>query len=325
MESTDEEKNRIPRKKNDELLKGIFEDNFPDFLRFIFPDADELFDFDRGITFLDKEMHSLLSDRVREGVTRIADLLVKVYLRDGSERWILINTEIEGGNDVHFSFRIFQYWYRIFDKYNVPVETIAVFTGDRNQKRPNQYNYEGIGTAVDFRYHAYHIFDHEESDLLKMDNIFAYIVLTCQKALLEGKVAEEELAADRSTIARSLIDTGKYDKGRIISFLIFLKSIIFIGSKEKDKEFDSFILKVTKGEIDMGVLERVKRQEREFGLEKGLIKGRAEERARAEAEKRSIVRNLIIKFDNLSDDSIAALAEVPVALVSDVRKEISRL
>ena len=50
MDASDYEKKKIPWKKNDELLKGIFEDNFPDFLRFIYPDADKIFDFDRGLT-----------------------------------------------------------------------------------------------------------------------------------------------------------------------------------------------------------------------------------------------------------------------------------
>ena len=59
----------------------------------------------------------------------MADLLVKVFLRDGTEKWILVHTEIEGGNDIAFSHRIFQYHYRLLDRYRVPVETIAIFTG----------------------------------------------------------------------------------------------------------------------------------------------------------------------------------------------------
>src|SRR5690606_2548522 len=114
MDATDYKK-KIPWKKNDELLKGIFEDNFPDSLRFIYPEADGIFDFDRGITFMDKELLEIIPERERKGGTRVADLLVKVYLLDGSERWILINTEIESGNDIHFSFRAFQYYYRILD------------------------------------------------------------------------------------------------------------------------------------------------------------------------------------------------------------------
>ena len=44
------------KKKKDYLWKGILEDIFDDFLRFMYPNADEMFDFKRGITFLDKEL-----------------------------------------------------------------------------------------------------------------------------------------------------------------------------------------------------------------------------------------------------------------------------
>ncbi|MCY4780017.1 hypothetical protein ORI89_10175 [Sphingobacterium sp. UT-1RO-CII-1] len=320
----------IPHRKNDELLKGIFKENFPDFLRFMYAEADQLFDFPKGITFLDKELLKIIPDRDRKSNTRIADLLVKVYLLDGAERWLLVHTEIEGGSDPNFSFRIFQYNYRILDRYQVPVETIAIFTGDDKQVRPGKYVYDGIKTSHHFNYLSYHILDHEEGELLAMDNIFAYIVLACRKALLEGKVPEEELAADRSTIARTLIDTQKYDKDRIISFLIFLKSFIFIRNNEINSIFDTYIYEVTGGTIDMGVLEIVKRQEREYGLEKGRI----EERARAEqelaraaaeriAEKRSFIRNLINQTD-FSDQQIASIAETTVAMVEDVRAEVAK-
>lgn len=42
-----------PRKKSDELLKGAFKENFPDFLRFVYPDADDLIDFGKEIVFMD--------------------------------------------------------------------------------------------------------------------------------------------------------------------------------------------------------------------------------------------------------------------------------
>jgi hypothetical protein len=38
----------------DILWKGIIEDLFSDFLRFFYPDADELFDMEKGFDFLDK-------------------------------------------------------------------------------------------------------------------------------------------------------------------------------------------------------------------------------------------------------------------------------
>lgn len=265
-----------PAKKNDELLKAIFEDNFPDFLRFMYPDADATFDLGRGLTFMDKELLEIIPYRERKKGKRVADLLVKVYLKDGSEKWILVNTEIEGGHDSDFSHRIFQYFYRLLDRYRVPVETIAVFTGGRSQPCTDEYHFEVFRTSLRFQYLSYQIFDHDESELLDMDNIFAYIVLACQKALDEDKIPEQELAEQRSTIARRLIETNKYSKDRIMSFLVFLKSFLFIRDKEINSNFDQYIYQVTGGTIQMGVIETIKRQEREKGIQTGKAKGFAE-------------------------------------------------
>jgi len=142
----------------------------------------------------------------------------------------MVHTEIEGGNSSDFAHRIFQYHYRIRDKFDVPVETIAVFTGDRKQRRSCEYLEQGIHTSIHFRYLSYQIFDNSATELLDCDNIFAYIVVACQKALLEGKVPEVELAEDRSTIVRALLSSKKYDKERIMHFLFFLKSFIFGNS-----------------------------------------------------------------------------------------------
>ncbi|MCY4781198.1 hypothetical protein ORI89_16165 [Sphingobacterium sp. UT-1RO-CII-1] len=266
-------KRSVPFRKSDELLKAIFEENFPDFLRFMYPEADTMFDFEKGLTFMDKELLEIMPDRERKKGRRIADLLVKVYLKDGTQKWILAHTEIEGGNDDGFPYRMFQYHYRLLDRYRVPVETIAVFTGGPAQGRPGEYSYFVFGTSLTFRYLTYQIFDHQEDELLVMDNIFAYIVLACQKALSENKIAEEELAEQRSTIARALIETNKYSKDRIMSFLVFLKSFLFIRDKDLNSNFDQYIYQVTGGTIQMGVIETIKRQEREKGLQAGLEKG----------------------------------------------------
>ncbi|MGK6351616.1 hypothetical protein [Parapedobacter sp. DT-150] len=218
------------------MLKGAFEEWFTEFMRFLYFNADELFDFARGLEFMDKELLEIIPDRERKKGKRVADLLVKVYLKDGTEKWILLHTEIEGGNQVDFAFRLFQYHYRLLDRYRVPVETIAVFTGRKSQRRPSEYWHQGIRTTIHFRYLAYQIFDHAEEELLAMENPFSLIVLACQKALLEGKVPDEELGEDRLTIAKALL-RYEYDRDRITSFLVFLKNFIFIDDQKINRMF----------------------------------------------------------------------------------------
>ena len=170
---TMEQKTKRPRKANDELLKGAFKENFPDFLHFLYPQADVMFDLEKGVEFLDKELLAITPDRERTTGKRIADLLAKVHMKDGTENCILVHTEIEGGRSKEFALRMFQYHYRLLDLYQIPVETIAVFTGGRNQPRPSVCQYDVMDTSLDFRYRAYHIFDHDQQELLKGGNIFA--------------------------------------------------------------------------------------------------------------------------------------------------------
>ena len=43
-------------KRDDALWKGLIEDLIDDFLKFYFPGAEEYLDFNRKISFLDKEL-----------------------------------------------------------------------------------------------------------------------------------------------------------------------------------------------------------------------------------------------------------------------------
>lgn len=58
----------------------------------------------------------------------------------------------------------------------------------------------------------------------------------------------------------------------------------------------------------MGTREYLLDKAEKQGLEKGLEKGKQEEHAKAEAEKRAVVHNLIEELD-LADDTIARIAE----------------
>ncbi len=231
---------KIPRKQNDGLIKGVFEEIFPDFLRFIYPNADNLFDFSKELIFMDKELNVIIPQRERRKGGREADILVKVWLIDGTEKWILLHTEIEGGSKNDFAFRLFQYYYRLIDRYRMPVETIVVYTGNHNQIRPSEYCYQGIGTSVHFRYRTYHVFDHQEEELLVMENPFSLIVLACQKSLLEGRVPEDALGGDRLAIAKAFLKSH-YDHDRILNLLVFLKNFIYIENEEINRIFDKQI------------------------------------------------------------------------------------
>src|SRR5690606_20787920 len=122
-----------------------------------YADANQIFDFERGIEFLDKELRMIIPHRERSKGDREADLLAKVFLKDGTERWIICNVEIEAGGNAAFPFRLFQYWYRCIDKFNREAMSIAVYTGDEHQPHPSVYQRRLLDTEVSFKFRGFHI------------------------------------------------------------------------------------------------------------------------------------------------------------------------
>ena len=90
-----EDENKSPWKKNDIIFKGAFEDYFAHLLRFIYPNAEQIFDFNREIIFINKELAEIDIDPKQSGGTKNADLLAKVFLLDGTEKWFLLHIEIQ--------------------------------------------------------------------------------------------------------------------------------------------------------------------------------------------------------------------------------------
>jgi hypothetical protein len=104
-----------PRTLFDSPWKEIVETYLPDFMAFFFPDAHSQIDWDRGFEFLDSEFRQVVRDA--ELGKRFVDKLVKLYLTDGEETWVLIHLEIQSQYESTFTERIYVYNYRIYDRY----------------------------------------------------------------------------------------------------------------------------------------------------------------------------------------------------------------
>lgn len=297
------------RRKNDILLKSAFEESFPDLLRFFFPQADRLFDMNRGFEFMDKELSELFPELEKQGGSRFVDMLVKTWLLSGREEWILVHLEIQGDDTRGFSHRMFQYWYRIYDRYSANIVALAVFIGGKNQRKPTRYHRSFLGTEITYKYNAYHILDHSGEELIAMNNPFALIVLAAQKALLIGKVPEKELAGHRLTIARALLQSQRYDSEQIRRFLFFLKTFVYIEDPDINRNFDDEIKLLTGNQVAMGIIETIKMITREEGVEQGI-----------EQKSIEVVRNLL-QAKQFTDAEIANFASVPEEFVIKVRRE----
>ena len=99
----------------DSPWKEILDLYFPMFLALLFKKVYDEIDWERGYEMLDKELQQIIP----QGATGrlVVDKLVGVWLKDGTEEWILIHVEVQTGRETGFGKRVSDYNYRIEQKY----------------------------------------------------------------------------------------------------------------------------------------------------------------------------------------------------------------
>ncbi len=98
---------------------------------FLLSGSREEIDWSRGYAFLDKELQQIVRDA--ELGKRLADKLVQVWRKDGEDAWVLAHVEVQGQERPDFAKRMFVYNYRIFDRYDRPVASLAVLSDEKNR------------------------------------------------------------------------------------------------------------------------------------------------------------------------------------------------
>jgi predicted transposase YdaD len=306
-------------KRDDTLWKTVLEDTFDDFLRFFIPDADEVFDFDKGVEYLDKELDQLFPPEGDEYKPRYVDKLVKVYTRQGTEEWVLVHVEVQGYRDNHFAKRMFQYYTRIWDKYDRSIAAFAIFTDSEAGFMPTSFQQGFLGTAVSYTYNSYKISNQQEEALMASNNPFAQVVLTVKGAIQGKRMSDDELFGLKIGIAKRLYYSG-FDKNKIRKIMNFLKYYIRFENEEMVGKFEQELAIVTQNDKTvMGteefLLYRAKKEGIQEGIELGIEKGEGKGEAKA---KQKIIQKLFLK--NWTVEQIAEFAEVSVDFVLAIKR-----
>ena len=156
--------------------------------------------------FLEQEMRNIRRKKLK-GRKKIVDKLLKVWLKTGEVRWILIHIEIESSDESGFNKRMFIYFSRAFDKYDVTIVTLALLVGEKPPPSYNKFETNDFGTYVAYGYNSYVVAYQNEKVLLASTNIFALFILANLYTLqtkddmqrrLELKKKMYELAVERN-------------------------------------------------------------------------------------------------------------------------------
>jgi len=122
--------------------------------------------------------------REAEGGRRYVDKLVKVWSKKGVECWVLVPVEVQTTRDAEFPRRMYVYNYRVFDRYNRPVASLAVLADDDAGWRPTDFFSNLFGCVTGIRFPAVKLLDFaaHETMLEASSNPFAQVVLAHLKA-----------------------------------------------------------------------------------------------------------------------------------------------
>ena len=206
--------------------KEALERYFAEFLEFFFPWIYQDIDWTKPWEFLDKELQQVVRDT--ELGRRLADKLVKVWRRNGEEAWVLIHLEIQGQRDRAFPKRMQVYNYRIADRYDRPVASLAVLTDDEANWRPNSYTAELWRCRVSLEFPVVKLLDYEHrwQALEQSHNPFAVVVM----AHLKAKATREDPVARlqwKKQLAKGLYRRG-YDRTDILELLRFIDWLLVL-------------------------------------------------------------------------------------------------
>jgi exonuclease VII small subunit len=222
--------------------KEAIEIYFKQFLSFFFPTIYDEVDLEKGYQFLDKELEKIVKASMIG--KRFADKLVKIYLKDGAEKWLLIHTEVQGYYDADFVKRMYTYNYRIFDRYDEEVISLAILTDEAENYRPCRYEINRWGFRHLFEFPVVKLIDYSNriEELEASHNPFGIIVVAHLKTLETRRDYQS-----RYRWKKSLIET-LYNKGfsredilnlyRFIDWLMVLPEELDLKLQDEIKAFE---------------------------------------------------------------------------------------
>ena len=296
----------------DSPWKEALDDYLPWFLEFFFPVVHAGMDWDRPYEILDKELEQIVGEG--ELGKRLADKLYKVWRKDGQEVWILIHIEVQSQRDNDFPKRMYIYHYRIHDKFDRPVVSLAVLADESSQWRPCEYGYEEYGCQLRFLFPIVKLLDYKNDleALEQHDNPFALLTLIHLQTQATHN-ADPDRCDLKIHLSKGLMERN-WEPKRIRKFLKFIDWMMTLPDILKTKVRDELVA-YTK-EKQMPYITSYE----QFGIEKGLEKGREE--GREEGERLLVQKLLEDKYGPLSPTVPEKLQQWPkerlVQLIKDV-------
>lgn len=305
----------------DGLWKALIEELFQEFMHFFALDLYQEIDFSKGAEFLNKEFPPGI---IKKKGRVVADQIVKVHLKCGQEKWVLIHIEVQGEGSKDFAKRMFRYFYRIYDKHNQEVYAIALLTDLKQPKNANHFHYEFYGTKVDYTYNVYSFPDQKIEKLKDSSNPFATAVIAGIYANKAKKDINQRYTFKRKLMIQVLqISAQPEDTRTYLSALFHFIDNLLQMPKDLTTRLKEDIIPYLGEEASQQMLAdkrnpsqtlaEIFAELKEEGMEKGIEKGKKETIVH-------IVEKLV--REDFSNEQIAKITELELEEVVKLRKSL---
>lgn len=214
---------------HDRIFKELLTVFFVEFVQLFLPDVAAYLD-PTSIEFLDKEVFS----DVTAGEKKEVDLLVKARFQEG-EAFFLIHVENQSKRQSDFPKRMFTYFARLHEKYNLPIYPVVLFSHNASRSiEPHQYQVAFPGkTVLQFDYASIQLNRLSWRDYISTPNPVASALMA------KMKIAPKDRPKVRSECLR-LLATLKLDPARsqlIGGFITTYLKLSAVEMRQYEQEF----------------------------------------------------------------------------------------
>ena len=236
--------------------------------------------------------------------TRFVERLVRVQVLNGGESWIFIHVEVQGTKQAEFAKRMFVYNYRIFDRYEKPVASLAVLADEHKQWKPSSYGFAVLGCRHTLEFPVAKLTDYEDKldELLVSDNAFGLITAAHILTQQTRKQHQERYKAKLRLIR--ILYQRHWDKQRVIDLFSVLDWLMQLPEWLNNQVWQE--LETIEENKKVQYITSVER----IGIAKGMATGMAKgvEKGRVEGQSRLLRRQLERRFGVLPSWATEQLA-----------------
>ncbi len=290
---------------HDSPWKSAIEVFFQPCMELLFPQVASQLDWNQEPVFMDKELQKLTSDS--NDSRRHVDKLIRVCTLAGEFRWILLHIEVQGEPEAEFTRRMFTYYYRMVERFNEPVVSMAILTDTRKSFRPDHYWQELMGCSIRFDFICVKLLDLQDrlDAMLASDNIFALLVAA---QLIAKQVKQPRQRTDAVLNFYRMARRKGYSRQHLFLMHDFIEWMIRIPRQELSY-YNQHIDLIEQEDETMGYMAIYKRESFAKGIERGIEQGIEQgiERGIDKGRTTTLYKLLQLKFRDLGTDVQARL------------------